>query len=104
MLKKENFNLPLTPPDTPATTPVLAAARLSNIPLTPPAFLKPKKRVRFAVDYLVRLFSITRARAIGSLELAAPELTAKPARPILPPNRTAPLLPLTIKNLVTKGY
>ena len=104
MLKKENFNLPLTPPDTPAITPVLAAACLSNVLLTPPASLKPKKRVRFAVDYLVRLFPITRARAIGSLELAALELTAEPSRLILPPNRTAPLLPLIIKDLVTKGY
>ena len=104
MLKKENFDLPLTPPDTPATTPVLAAACLSNVPLTPPASPKPKKRVRFAVDHLVYLFPITRARAIESPELAALELTAEPARLILPPNRTAPLLPLTIKDLVTKGY
>ena len=104
MLKKKNFNLPLTPLDTPATTPVLATARLSNVLLTLLASLKPKKRVCFAINYLVRLFSITRARAIESLELAALELTAKPACLILLPNRTALLLLLIIKDLVTKGY
>ena len=100
MLKKENFNLPLTPLDTPATTPVLAATCLANVPLTPLASLKPKKRVRFAVDYLVCLFLITRARAIGSLERAVLEL----ARLILLPKRATLLLPLTIKDLFTKGY
>ena len=109
VLKKENFDPPLTPPDTPATTPVLAAARFVNVPPTPPASLKPKKKVRFAVDHFVRLFPITRARAIGSPEPAVPELAvpepaAEPARPILPPRRPAPLLPPTIKDLFTKGY
>jgi len=104
VLKKENFELPLTPLDTPAATPVLAAARLSNVPLTPPASLKLKKRVRFAVNYFVRLFPITRAGAIGSPELAALELTTELARLIPPPNRTALLLPPTIRDLVTKGY
>ena len=100
MLKKENFDLPPTPPDTPATTLVLAAARLTNVPPTPLASPKPKKRVCFAVDYLVRLFLITRARAIGSPERAVLE----PARLILPPKRATPLLPPTIKDLFTKGY
>jgi hypothetical protein len=100
VLKKENFDLPLTPLDTPATTLVLAATYLTNVPLIPLASLKPKKRVRFAVDYLVCLFLITRARAIGSLERAVLE----PARLILLPKRATPLLPPTIKDLFTKGY
>jgi len=104
VLKKENFDRPLTPLDTPATTPILAAARLRNILLTLLASLKSKKRVRFAINYLVCLFSITRARAIGSLELAALELTAELACLILLPNRTALLLLLTIRDLVTKEY
>jgi hypothetical protein len=104
VLKKENFDLPLTPLDTPATTPVLAAARLVNVPLTPLASLKPKKKVRFAVDHFVRLFPITRARAIGSLELAVLEPAAEPARLILLPRRAALILLLTIKDLFTKGY
>jgi hypothetical protein len=109
VLKKENFDLPPTPLDTPATTPILAAARLVNVPLTPPASLKHKKKVRFAVDHFVRLFPITRARTIGSLEPAvlepaALEPAAEPARPILLPRRAALLLPPTIKDLFTKGY
>jgi hypothetical protein len=104
VLKKENFELPLTPPDTPATTPVLAAARLVNVPPTPLASLKPKKRVRFTDDYVVRLFPITRARALGNPELVLPEPAAEPACPILPPKRTTPLLPPSIKDLVTEGY
>jgi hypothetical protein len=100
VLKKENFDLPPTPPDTPATTLVLAAAYLANVPLTPLASPKPKKRVRFAVNHLVRLFLITRACAIGSLERAVLEL----ARLILLPKRATLLLPLTIKDLFTKGY
>ena len=104
MLKKENFDLPPTPLDTPATTPILAAARLVNVPLTPPASPKHKKKVRFAVDHFVRLFPITRARTIGSLEPAVLEPAAEPARPILLPRRAALLLPPTIKDLFTKGY
>ena len=104
MLKKENFKLPLTLLDTPATIPVLATTCFSNVLLTPLASLKLKKRVCFAINYFVYLFSITRASAIESLELAALELTAKLACLILLPNKTALLLPLTIRDLVTKGY
>jgi hypothetical protein len=104
VLKKENFNLPLTPLDTPAITPILATAYLINIPLTLLASLKPKKKVRFTINYFVRLFPITRAYAIGSLELVVLELAAKPARLILLPKRAVLILPLTIKNLFTKGY
>jgi hypothetical protein len=104
VLKKKNFNLPLTLLDTPATTSVLAAARLINVPLTLLASLKPKKKVRFTVNYFVRLFSITRACAIGSLELAVLELAAKPACLILLLRIATLILPLTIKDLFTKGY
>jgi len=104
VLKKENFELPLTLLDTPATTPMLAAARLSNVPLILLASLKLKKRVYFTINYFIRLFSITRASAIESLELAALELTAKLAYLILLPNRTTLLLLLTIRNLVIKEY
>jgi hypothetical protein len=104
VLKKENFNLPLTPLDTPATTSVLAATYLINILLTLLASLKPKKKVYFTVNYFVRLFSITRARAIESPELVVLELAAKPAYLILLPRRAALILLLTIKNLFTKRY
>ena len=104
MLKKENFEPLLTPPNTPATTSVLAAARPIKAPPTLPASPNPKKRVRFAVDHFIRLFPITRARAIERPEPAVPELAAELARPILPPRRTALLLPPTIKDLFTKGY
>ena len=104
MLKKENFKLSLTLLDTPAATPVLATACLSNVLLTLLASLKLKKRVCFAINYFVYLFSITRASAIESLELAALELTAKLAYLILLPNRTTLLLLLTIRNLVIKEY
>jgi len=104
VLKKENFKLPLTLLDTPTATPVLAAAYLSNILLTPLASLKLKKRVCFAINYFVCLFPITRASAIESLELAALELTTKLACLILLLNKTALLLLLTIRDLVTKGY
>jgi len=104
VLKKENFKLPLTLLDTLAATPVLATTYLSNVLLTLLASLKLKKRVCFAINYFVCLFSITRASAIESLELAALELTTKLARLILLPNRTALLLLLTIRDLVTKEY
>ena len=104
MLKKENFNLPLTLLDTPATTLILAAARLINILLTPLASLKYKKKVCFAINYFVCLFSITRACTIRSLELAVLELAAKPTYLILLLKRAALLLLLTIKDLFTKGY
>jgi hypothetical protein len=104
VLKKENFEPPLTPPDTPATTPVLAAARLANAPPTPPASPKPKKRVRFADSYTVRLFPITRARATLIPEPALPDPAAEPARPVLPPERSTPLLPPAIRDLFTRGY
>jgi hypothetical protein len=104
VLKKKNFNLPLTPLDTPATTSILAAACLINVPLTLLASLKPKKKVRFTINYFVYLFSITRACAIESLELAVLELAAKPARLILLPKIATLILLLTIKNLFTKRY
>ena len=74
MLKKKNFNLLLTLLDMPATALVLATTYSSNVLLIPLASLKPKKRVCFAVNYFVYLFSITRACAIESLELVALEL------------------------------
>ena len=104
MLKKKNFNLPLTLLDTPATTFILAAACLVNVLLTPLASLKHKKKVRFAINYFICLFSITRACIIGSLELAVLELATKPTYLILLPRRAALLLLLTIKDLFTKRY
>ena len=104
VLKKENFELPLTPPDTPAITSVLAAACLVNALLAPPVPLKPEKRVRFCEDHIVRLFLITRSRTQGSPELVLLEPATEPARPILPPKRSTPLLPLTVKDLFAKGY
>jgi hypothetical protein len=104
VLKKENFNLLLTLLTTPTTTSILATTYLVNILLTLLASLKPKKRVYFTINYFVYLFSITRAYAIQSLELVVLELTTKLARLILLPNRTIPLLLLTIKRLFTKEY
>ena len=104
MLKKENFNLPLTLLDTLTTTPILAAAYLINILLTLLASLKHKKKVYFAINYFVCLFSITRAYIIRSLELVVLELAAKPAYLILLLRKAALLLLLTIKDLFTKRY
>ena len=73
------------------------------------------KRVRFA-EPLIRLNPITRARAAAKTnspgqELpaatdlpATTDLPALPARTILPPERTTPLLPPTIKDLFTEHY
>jgi hypothetical protein len=106
VLKKENFELPPTPPNTPATTPVIAAARLANA--TPTPLESPKKRVRFSEDLRIRLFPITRARAREAeptpLQPPLLELCTEPTRPIMPPKRTSPLLPPAIKDLLTKGY
>jgi hypothetical protein len=104
VLKKKNFNLPLTPLDTPATTSVLAATYLINVLLTLLAFLKPKKKVYFTINYFIRLFSITCACAIESLELVVLELAAKPAYLILLPRTAILILLLTIKDLFTKRY
>jgi hypothetical protein len=104
MLKKKNLNLPLTLLATPAITSILATAYLINILLILLAPLKPKKRVYFTINYFIYLFSITRAYTMQSLELAVLELTTKLARLILLPNRTIPLLLLTIKGLFTKEY
>jgi len=104
VLKKKNFKLLLTLLDTPAVTPMLATAYLSNILLILLASLKSKKRVCFAINYFVYLFSITQASTIESLELAALELTTKLAYLILLPNRTILLLLLTIKDVVIKRY
>jgi hypothetical protein len=106
VLKKENFELPLTPPNTPTTTPVIAAARLTNA--TPTPLESSKKRVYFSKDLYICLFLITRARAREAeptlLQLLLLELYTKPTRLIMPPKRTSLLLPLAIKDLLTKGY
>ena len=104
MLKKENFNLPLTLLDTPAITPILAAAYFINILLILLASLKYKKKVCFAINYFVCLFSITRACIIRSLELVVLKLAAKFTYLILLPRKAALLLLLTIKDLFTKRY
>ena len=71
VLKRENFDLPLTPPDTPATTPPASptltppAFELPPTPPDTPATLSPlaiQKRVSFA-EPLVRLYPITRSCA-----------------------------------------
>jgi hypothetical protein len=106
VLKKENFELPPILPDTPATTPVIAAARLANATPTPPE--SPKKRVRFSEDLRIRLFPITRARAREAeptpLQLLLLEPCTELTCPIMPPKRTSLLLPPAIKDLLTKGY
>jgi hypothetical protein len=106
VLKKENFKLPPTLPNTPATTPVIAAARLADA--TPTLLESPKKRVRFSKDLRIRLFLITRARAREAeptpLQLLLLELCTKLTRLIMLPKRTSLLLPLAIKDLLTKGY
>jgi hypothetical protein len=106
VLKKENFKLPLILPNTPATTSVIAAACLTNTILI--TLESPKKRVYFSKDLYICLFLITRARAREAeptlLQLLLLELYTKPTRLIIPPKRTSLLLPLAIKNLLTKGY
>jgi hypothetical protein len=106
VLKKENFKLPLILPNTSAITPVIAAAYLTNTTLTP--LESPKKRVHFSKDLCICLFLITRARAREAeptlLQLLLLELCTKPTRPIMLPKRTSLLLPLAIKDLLTKGY
>jgi hypothetical protein len=106
VLKKENFKLPLILPNTPAITPIIAAACLTNA--TPIPLESPKKRVRFSEDLYIRLFLITRARAREAeptpLQLLLLELCTKPTRLIILPKRTSLLLPLAIKDLLTKGY
>jgi hypothetical protein len=106
VLKKENFELPLIPPDTPATTPVIAAACLADA--TPTPLESPKKRVYFSEDLCICLFLITRARAREAeptpLQLLLLELCTELTRLIMPPERTSLLLLLAIKDLLTKGY
>jgi hypothetical protein len=106
VLKKENFKLPLILPNTPAITPVIAAACLANAILIP--LESPKKRVYFSEDLYIYLFLITRARAREAeptlLQLLLLELYTKLTCPIIPPKRTSLLLPLAIKDLLTKGY
>jgi hypothetical protein len=106
VLKKENFKLPLIPPNNPAITSVIAAARLANAILIP--LESPKKRVYFSKDLYIYLFLITRARAREAeptpLQLLLLEPCTKSTRLIIPPKRTSPLLPLAIKDLLTKGY
>jgi hypothetical protein len=106
VLKKENFKLPLILPNTPATTPVIAAACLTNT--TPIPLESPKKRVYFSKDLYICLFLITRARAREAeptlLQLLLLELYTKLTCLIILPKRTSLLLPLAIKDLLTKGY
>jgi hypothetical protein len=106
VLKKENFKLPLILPNTPAITLVIAAAYLANATLTP--LESPKKRVYFSKDLYIYLFLITRARAREAeptlLQLLLLELYTKLTCLIILPKRTSLLLPLAIKNLLTKGY
>jgi hypothetical protein len=100
VLKKENFD------------DVAEAARTSNLAQNPPPHTA--KRVRFA-EPLIRLYPITRARAAEKSNApdnhapdnhtpAAPDIPAQPARAILPPERTTPLLPPAIKDLFTEHY
>jgi hypothetical protein len=106
VLKKENFKLPLILPNTPTITSVIAAAYLANTTLIP--LESSKKRVYFSEDLCICLFLITRARAREAeptlLQLLLLELYTKPTCLIIPPKRTSSLLPLAIKDLLTKGY
>jgi hypothetical protein len=106
VLKKENFKLPLILSNTPAITPVIAAACLANTILIP--LESSKKKVYFSKDLYIYLFLITRARARKAeptlLQLLLLELYTKPTYLIILPKRTSPLLLLAIKNLLTKEY
>jgi hypothetical protein len=106
VLKKENFKLPLILPNTPTITSIIAAACLANATLTP--LESSKKRVYFSKDLYICLFLITRARAREAeptpLQLLLLKLYTKLTRLIILPKRTSPLLPLAIKNLLTKEY
>jgi hypothetical protein len=106
VLKKENFKLPLILPNTPAITPIIAAAYLANTILTP--LESPKKRVYFSKDLYICLFLITKARAREAeptpLQLLLLELYTKLTCLIILPKRTSPLLLLAIKDLLTKEY
>jgi hypothetical protein len=106
VLKKENFKLPLILPNTPAITPVIAAAYLTNTILIP--LESSKKRVYFSKDLYIYLFLITRARAREAeptlLQLLLLELYTKLTCLIILPKRTSLLLLLAIKDLLTKGY
>ena len=83
---------------------MLAAACPVTLAPTPPECPKYTKKVRFCEDYTVRLYLITRSRARIDPEPALPERSAEPARTILPPERSTPLLPPTTKDLFTEGY
>jgi hypothetical protein len=106
VLKKKNIKLPLILPNTFAITLVIAAACLANTILIP--LESPKKRVYFSKDLYIYLFLITRARARKAeptlLQLLLLELYTKLTCLIILPKRTSLLLPLAIKNLLTKEY
>jgi hypothetical protein len=106
VLKKENFKLLLILPNTFTITFVIAAACLTNAILTP--LESSKKRVCFSKDLYICLFLITRARAREAeptlLQLLLLELCTKLTCLIILPKRTSLLLPLAIKDLLTKGY
>jgi hypothetical protein len=106
VLKKENFKLPLILPNTSTTTSIIAATYLANAILTP--LESSKKRVYFSKDLCICLFLITRARAREAeptpLQLLLLEPYTKLTYLIILPKRTSLLLPLAIKDLLTKGY
>jgi hypothetical protein len=94
VLKKENLDLPPSPPDSPKPGGQHQEALLT----TPqPTSLRGKKRVRFRDDNTLHLLPIARPT---TPESPPPE----PTRPTLSQERTAPLLPPPIRTLFDDSY
>ncbi|KAI1676228.1 reverse transcriptase [Pyrenophora tritici-repentis] len=99
VLKKENLELPPTPPDSPSLDkPGWAASEEPQLG-TP----RGKKRVRFNEECTLRLSPITRSAAHGNSPPARPP-PPEPDRPTLLPERTAPLLPPPVQTLFDDNY
>ena len=99
VLKKENLELPPTPPDSPN----LPKPRPTDLEEPRPKTLCEKKRVRFNEECILRLSPITRSAARGNPS-PAQSPPPDPVRPTLSPERTAPLLPPPVQTLFDDNY